>query len=284
MNQKTYFPIFVLFLIQSLLALLSFNYIIYLLEKNAGVSFISVIIYALFSFLSVAITIGGIYFVRNSFYNVIKETELTMQQENMSNIEQLLNTLRAQRHDFMNHIQVIYGYSSIGKIKEIKKFIEGMHSEMAAVSQFAKTDNPSISALLMVKSGVAETRNINIHYDIEGQFKDVPMPSWELTRVLGNLINNAMDAVQDLPPENCYIEVNLQENANGFLFQVCNLGEPIPPDLLDQIFNPGFTTKGDKGTGMGLYIVRDLVEKHKGTVDVMSTIEEGTVFNVSLPI
>lgn len=282
MNQMKFLPVFILFLGQSLLSIIGFNIAIYFVEKTNNLNLLWLVFYTGFSFLAVIIMIAGIYVSRKIFHSIYKEAELSMQQENMDNIEQLINTLRAQRHDFLNHVQVIYGYTSLGKIEEIQKFIEGMNHDIDRVNCYIKTDNLSIGALLMAKSAVAETRKIKIQCNIKGELKDIPMPSWELTRILGNLINNAMDAVQDLPPENRHIEVNLQQNTNGFLFQVCNLGNPIPPVLLDKVFKPGFTTKGDKGSGMGLYIVRDLVEKYNGTVDVMSTIEEGTVFNVIL--
>ena len=102
-----------------------------------------------------------------------------------------------------------------------------------------------------------------------------------LGQVFVNLIGNAMDALHGKGT----IEVVAERRSGGVDISVKDNGPGIPGDCIDQIFDPFFTTKRDQdGTGLGLFIVRDILAAQSGTIVCRSTPGEGTVFVVTLPI
>jgi signal transduction histidine kinase len=107
----------------------------------------------------------------------------------------------------------------------------------------------------------------------------------EIRQIIGNLLGNAIDAVQGYDePE---ITVTVQETSDGVELSVGDNGPGVPRENLEQIFTPFFTTKKDVGTGLGLYVSRQLAEKSGGSLRVeSSTIKRfaGTRFILMLPL
>lgn len=89
----------------------------------------------------------------------------------------------------------------------------------------------------------------------------------QIEQVLINLINNSIDAIRNQPEP--WIELNAEQHQDGILLRVIDSGRGVPHEIAGQIFNPFFTTKKvGEGTGLGLSIVRDIIEKHQGSVQV----------------
>ena len=110
------------------------------------------------------------------------------------------------------------------------------------------------------------------------------MPAWELCRVLGNLIDNAMDAAGSeatLDGNRPQVELMLGEDENNWFFSVRNNGPEIPEDAQEHLFEAGFTTKAH-GHGMGLYNVNRIITEMGGRIAVVSN-KEGTVFSGYVP-
>mgnify|MGYP005666292453 CR=1 FL=1 len=102
-----------------------------------------------------------------------------------------------------------------------------------------------------------------------------------LQQVLINLIKNAMDAVKDKGEEG-QVDIHLQQTVGSkILIQVIDNGKGISPDMLEQIFVPFFTTKSE-GSGIGLSLSRQIMQLHKGSIEVQSVEEEGTVVTLTL--
>lgn len=101
----------------------------------------------------------------------------------------------------------------------------------------------------------------------------------KLKQVLINLVDNACQAVQEGEGVTCQLEVS---GAEGVI-RVCNRGEPIPADLLPKLTRPFYTTKSE-GTGLGLPIVKRIVEAHGGKLTLASSREEGTIVRIQLPL
>jgi signal transduction histidine kinase len=100
-----------------------------------------------------------------------------------------------------------------------------------------------------------------------------------LRRVVLNLIQNALDAM----PQGGALTLTGQRTATQVQLQVRDTGSGIPAEHLSQIFEPLYTTK-PQGTGLGLYIVREIITAHAGQITVQSTVGQGTTFTITLPI
>ncbi len=207
-------------------------------------------------------------------------TEYSMQGEVLEQIKDLNNTLRAQRHDFLNHLQVVYSLIEMDEYTEASNYIEMVYGDIKKVNRVLKTSDAAINALLQAKELDCEDRGISVHMKISTRLDKLKVPSWEMCRVLGNLIDNAIDATEE--NNNRFVEIEIFEESENYGFIVKNNGNMIFQDMKDKIFQPGFTTKGEKGQGMGLAISKEIVEKYGGSIDVDSN-ESITIFKVMIP-
>lgn len=201
--------------------------------------------------------------------------------DTIDNMEQLNNTLRSQRHDFLNHLQVVYSLMEMGETQEANAYIEKVYGAITAVSRVMKTANPAINALLQVKIAAAEKAKVQVEMNIQSSWKNLPIPGWEMCKVLGNLIDNALDALQEVEPSERRLAITLTEDLHAFRFSVQNSGPMIPPANRQTIFQPGVTTKAT-GHGMGLYIVRKVLCDQGGDITLESD-GTGTTFTGFLP-
>ncbi len=200
-------------------------------------------------------------------------------EEAYAQLETLNRTLRAQRHDFMNHLQVVYSLIEMDEPKEACEYIERVHGDLQRVGSVMRTDSPAINALLSAKLSDCERRGIRATLTISSPWQGLPVPGWEMCRVLGNLIDNAMDALAGR--ENPQLTISLFEDVKSYRFQVENNGPEIPEEVRRRIFSAGFTTK-QQGQGMGLHIVEQILTQHGGQIEVASD-DARTLFSGFLP-
>ncbi len=116
-------------------------------------------------------------------------------------------------------------------------------------------------------------------YSTEGQVTIYPS---ELRQVFTNLIANAIDAMGN----GGHLRLGLASNGPGIMITVADTGHGIPPENLGKIYEPFFTTKGERGTGVGLWVIRGILQKLGGSIEVTSSTEtgrSGTCFTVHLP-
>lgn len=98
-----------------------------------------------------------------------------------------------------------------------------------------------------------------------------------------NVLTNAVDALKDVPPEERSIWVDISDEKERLAVYIFNSGRPVPEEIIDEIFEPYFTTKGDEGTGLGLPISRSVLEKTmKGTI-VLTNEEKGVLCTITIP-
>lgn len=192
-------------------------------------------------------------------------------------------TLRTQRHDFLNHLQVVYSLIEMEEYEEANEYIEQVYGRITAISRVMKTAVPAVNALLQVKAAACEQAHVHLNLDITSKWEmlENTMPAWEMCKVLSNLIDNAIDAMEKLPAKKRKLTISLTENLRQYCFCVANTGTPIAPDMQESIFQPGITTKGE-GHGMGLYIVRKTIRSRGGDITLQSDAER-TAFCGNVP-
>ena len=202
-----------------------------------------------------------------------------MLEEAYAQLESLNGALRAQRHDFRNHLQVIGGLLEMGESDEAAKYIDRVYGSVGALSAQLRTASPAVNALLRVKTAEAQKRGVAMDVIVRSAWEGLPAQGWEMCRVLGNLIDNAMDALKDTPSPR--VTVTLGEELRALIFSVENNGPEIPMEIREKIFQPGFTTKGGK-RGQGLAIVREIIAGYGGELTLESD-ENHTAFCGRLP-
>jgi signal transduction histidine kinase len=148
--------------------------------------------------------------------------------------------------------------------------------------------NPAPADLRQVLRGVVEqflTSHPSQRIEVEAEGDCTGLWHAErLEQVFSNLIGNAIQHGGGHSP----VRIRLEPAAQSVRVRVTNSGEPISPELLPHVFEPyrrggDSRAQGDKGLGLGLYIVREVIRAHNGTVAVASSAREGTTFTLELP-
>ena len=226
-------------------------------------------------------------------------TEYTRLMEELSGTKYLVDSMRANNHDFTNKLHVILGLIQIGEYDKAVSYIENIsiiQRETLSTVMHA-VDNASFAALLIGK--IARASECNVRFILkEGiRFKssEVAVPSEALVTIAGNLIDNALDAMNmnlnnDRPRELEFgvftksgelDESDGHEKSGELLITVRDTGCGIPDEIKDRIFEKGFSTKGT-GRGVGMYHTKQLVESLGGTISFESEKDIGTSFMVLL--
>jgi len=249
---------------------------IYYKNKNSYIVDGNFIIYVIAVSIGINSIITGII-----FYNLLFKKGSTNLIDTIKYLENLNKTLRSQRHDYLNHIQVIYSLMELEEYDEARNYIEPVYKDIVRVSKALKTSKPAVNALLQAKLQMAEKNKIDMELEIKSDLKHLNVEPWEFCRVIGNIIDNGIFALK-LKPDNRYMLVEFMEDLENIKINISNNGDVISKEIIDKIFDEGFTTKGIKGEGLGLSIVKEIVENSAGKVIVKSD-ENRTCFEVTLP-
>lgn len=203
-------------------------------------------------------------------------------EESIHNLEQLNTSMRAQRHDYLNHFQVIYGLMELGEYEEAKNYLAPVFKDICKVNRALKTNQPAVNALLQVKMETAEKAGIDFFPEIKSELKRLPIEPWNLCKILANLLDNSIYALSTYEKSEKKIWLEIAEDADSYFFAVSNNGPEIPVFLQEKIFQSGVTTKKEEGHGMGLYIVSQIIKEADGEIGLKSD-KERTIFTVRLP-
>ena len=233
-------------------------------------------IYILFCLLVVVIL--GVCIVIILIHHKRLKREMTLLQESFINLRQLNFELRSVRHDYLNHLQVIYGLLELEEYEELKEYLKPVYKELMKMGKALKTSKPALNALLMAKMKEAESQGVDVYVEVKSDLKHLPLEGWHLCKVLSNLLDNAMTALKEKDGEK-KIEVDINETKETYLFQITDNGPGIPEELQEIIFKRGVTTKKESGHGMGLSIVSEILKENNGRIQVNS-LEGRTSFTV----
>jgi len=126
-----------------------------------------------------------------------------------------------------------------------------------------------------------QMRRIEVQVNAPAPLPRIKVDRWSLVQALVNLFQNAADAMSD--SQRRVLTITLHHAMNFLRITVSDTGHGIEPGDLRHVFNPFFTTKGERGTGLGLYITRRVIEEHRGTITVEPA-DRGATFLISLPV
>ena len=222
---------------------------------------------------------GAVLDIREAYTARKNAAQRQMLMEAYAQLEELNATLRAQRHDFRNHIQVIYTLTELDDRQAALDYMDKVYGDIQKVGRALKTASPAVNALLSAKMTDCEENGVTFITDIRTDWAECPVPGWEMCRILGNLIDNAREAMTDSPEKR--LTVSLREDVRFWHFSVENTGAPIPDSIKRDIFTPGFSTKGE-GRGTGLHIVKTILSEYGGSITI-STAPETTIFHGLIP-
>ncbi|MFI6641149.1 ATP-binding protein [Streptomyces sp. NPDC050504] len=195
--------------------------------------------------------------------------------------------LRAQAHEAANRLHTVVSLIELGRVEEAVGFATAELELAQALTDQVVTavGEPVLAALLLGKAAQANERGVELVLtdgsSIEDGVLPASLPPRDLVTILGNLIDNAVDAAQG--SEGASVTVTLEAHAGRLLLAVADSGPGVESGAVDAVFELGWSTKS-AGRGLGLALVRMAVARHGGSVTLDRGPEGGAEFTVLLPL
>ncbi len=212
-------------------------------------------------------------------------SEYTKLMEDLTGAKYLVDAMRANNHDFTNKLHVILGLIQIEKYEEAASYIENISIiQREHISKIMNAvDDAAIAALLIGKTARASELNVKFILREESLYvnTDVNIPSETLITILGNLIDNALDSLNDSHKSKKELLLGIFSYPGRLLITVEDTGGGITPDLHHRIFENGVSTKGEN-RGTGLYQISKIIENLGGSIKLESQQGHGAIFTVKL--
>lgn len=236
----------------------------------------------LFATLSLAI---AMIYLTNHYLNISRlEKDLVVTKISNENAQNTIRILKAHQHDFLNHLQVILGYIQFGNITSAINYIRNINNELTDVRIIGDLQMYEVAVLLFIKKEEALKNGINVTYNIKTDLSDVKINQYDLVRILANLIDNAIYELKKnikTTKSKKLINIIIDKVGETLFIEVHN----FPGIIRDgnKIFEYGYSTKGEDGSGIGLFTVKNLVEKkYQGKIEVKSSEKIGTSFTIAV--
>lgn len=211
--------------------------------------------------------------------------EYTKLMEDLTGTRYLVDSMRANNHDFTNKLHVILGLIQMEMYDEATSYIQNITMvQRETISKVMNCINePAIAALLIGK--IARASELNVKFVLrEGCYyssADISLPSEVLVTIIGNLIENAFESMNDMNYDGQKeLLFGMYSKPGALLITADDTGSGIADSNIGRIFENGFSTKGS-GRGTGLYQVKNLIEAAGGKINVESQEGIGTSFTVS---
>jgi hypothetical protein len=211
-----------------------------------------------------------------------KESQYHMQALYIETLDELYTAIRSERHDIINHLQTIYGFNQLGYTQEVQDYLRELLGGSILSNEFITTGSPGLTALFYIKSGIARTNEIKLIIEVDKPINDLKVSPYELNNILGNLINNAYDAVMPLDSSERLVKVYIGSNDEHYIFKVSNYGY-IEDDITQNMLRKGFSTKKGNHSGLGLHICHKLALKYGGRLDINNSDEHMVEISVYFP-
>lgn len=214
-------------------------------------------------------------------------SELKLLTDELSAVRSLADSLRAQAHESDNRLHTIIIMIEMGHVEDALRFATAQvrASQELTDRLVARVEDPALVALLLGKAADAHERSVELTVTEETALHTRSVATEDLLTVVGNLVDNAIDATLGQPPPR-RVEVTVREQPGTLVVRVRDNGPGVPPQARERVFDPGWSTKSPAGRlagrGIGLALVRRVATRLGGTAEV--GFDGGAVFTVRLPI
>lgn len=200
------------------------------------------------------------------------------------NMENLLKKLKMERHDFINELQTISGMAQANLYDHLDNYLSDIINGIRNVNRIINIKNIPVSAFLHTKVEQIESMGVKVNINVETSDTFQSVKGYDLVKVVSNLIDNALRAVKESSIDNPFIEIYWGKEESTAVIKISNNGPKIDRKVIDLLFEEGFSTKkNNENSGYGLFIVKSIVNKYKGMIEVEST-DKLTSFIIKMPL
>lgn len=218
-------------------------------------------------------------------------TELARLEREIGSFRSSSELLRAQAHEFANQLHTISGLIQIGEQDEVVRYIRALNQRRQSLDMTLtrRVRDTAVAALLMAKTSLAAERKVTLRIsDDTALGRLAPEDAADVATVVGNLVDNAVDAAtagEYADGEAAWVEVELRQDAASVEIVVRDSGPGIAPELAQEVFVHGFTTKAaEEGErGIGLALTRLVCKRRGGEIAVANT-PDGAMFTARMSV
>jgi len=216
-----------------------------------------------------------------------RKDELAQVSKKLTRIQQYADSLRSQSHEYSNKLHTIAGLIQIGETEQALALIgqeAQSHQELINLLRKAVPD-PVLAGCLLGKYNRAREMGLIMSIDPDSHMAELPehLSSEQLVTIIGNLIDNALEATRDHKGEGGEVQLSMTDFGDDLIFEVEDQGPGVNPALQEKIFEKGVSSKDKEGHGFGLHLVKSLLQNLGGTVTVEPADKMGCRFIVYIP-
>ncbi|OEH92107.1 ATP-binding protein [Bacillus solimangrovi] len=214
------------------------------------------------------------------------QTEVKKIAEELTGVKAFVNALRVQNHEHMNKLHTIAGLIQMGNTQQALDYVFQITEEQQELTHFLSNNiyDDNISGLLLGKVRRGKELGINVQIDRQSQLKQFPPPldHHDFVLILGNLIENAFDSFNHFHIHDKEIYISIEQDEEILSILIEDNGCGMSMDVQDHIFEHGFSTKDlNTNQGIGLFLVKQIIEKGRGNILIESYKDEGTTFTIT---
>jgi two-component system CitB family sensor kinase len=216
-------------------------------------------------------------------------TELESLTGELDTTKAFAESLRSQTHETANRMHTMIVLIETGRGEDAIRYATSQLelSQRLTDRVMAAVDEPVVAALLLGKTAQANERGVELTLDVEGAVGAGGVSASDLVTVVGNLVDNAIDASAESANGRRVVHVLLRADETEIVVDVADSGPGLPAELVESAFTRGWSTKisaSTAGRGLGLALVNQVVRRHDGTVAVSESGLGGARFTVHLPL
>lgn len=214
-------------------------------------------------------------------------TELQGLVSELESAQGLIDALRAQAHEHSNSLHTIAGLIELGRHEHVLAVVSDHASsqrELADLYDHRGGADSLIVASLLAKAARAGERDVRLRTHLGDLPQTEVRLSRDLVTVVGNLVDNAVDHLSETHLSGGEVEIGIWYGDGAIRIDVSDSGQGIEQEFVNEIFEPGYTTKDTRShDGLGLALVAQVVEDYGGTISVDTGEGSGTLFSVTIP-
>ncbi|WP_368542884.1 ATP-binding protein [Enterobacter soli] len=226
-------------------------------------------------------------------YSFRDKNDINTLSSQLSQIRRYADNLRIMRHEQLNWTATLVGLLQMKHYDEAIRYIQAQSDGAQRVLDFvsARFTSPALCGLLLGKYVSAREKGVELLFDPACQLSHMPpgLNETELMSVIGNLLDNAVDATLKAPAT-APVELYISDRNQELLIEIADRGCGVEDAVKPQLFRQGFTSKPDAGNeiigsehGIGLFLVAGYVEKAGGNIEITDNTPQGTIFTVVIP-
>ena len=247
------------------LNIFTFFMMLKLIYDNGNISNTVIIQIILLIFINIFFNIS---FYRSLHKTIVKDKSIEVKNAYNPLLDEIIQNIRSNEHEYKNHIGMLYSMiqvsNSVPELKERAGKYIGNIQNTNVLSNVLDIESTIIKAVLYSKLVECDQLGINLSHEIKTNLENSILDDTEITIIISNLLNNAIEATKNAVNKNISIDIRKLER---YKIEVKNniLGLNINPNEIEGFFKKGFSSKGN-GRGYGLYNVKKIVKKYKGSI------------------